>query len=280
MPRRARALLVLYGALALLVVPVFPHFLSPNEFARWATAASLVERGTPEVSAVRSLLGPLFEDLSSRRRTRLLEQGSGARVRRAAGLPPRAPRRRPSLARGDADRPRRDAPRRRDPPGPSPGSSRCESGGTLRGGRAADIRRRLRASLRDAALRLRAPPLLARPRRGGAFRGLGGALHAGGAARGDPPRGRGRRPSRHGCRRPSIPAAVPAAVLSLCATWRRGPGRPLRIAAGAAPFARRAPGVQQVLLWRVLRALLGARGFRASSRPPSSRALRDRAAVA
>ena len=66
MPRRARALLVLYGALALFVTPVFPHFLSPNEFARWAVAASVAERGTAEVSWLSPLLGPGFEDLSGR----------------------------------------------------------------------------------------------------------------------------------------------------------------------------------------------------------------------
>jgi hypothetical protein len=66
MSRRARALLVLYGALALFVTPVFPHFLSPNEFARWAVAASVAERGTVEVSRLSPLLGPGFEDLSGR----------------------------------------------------------------------------------------------------------------------------------------------------------------------------------------------------------------------
>src|SRR5512144_2838953 len=64
MPPPARTLLILYGALALLVIPVFPHFLSPNEFTRWATAVSLAERGTPEISAVRPLLGPSFEDVA------------------------------------------------------------------------------------------------------------------------------------------------------------------------------------------------------------------------
>ena len=54
----------LYTLLALLAVPVFPHFLSPNEFSRWALAASLVERGTPEISSVLPLLGPAFEDVS------------------------------------------------------------------------------------------------------------------------------------------------------------------------------------------------------------------------
>jgi hypothetical protein len=54
----------LYALLALLAVPVYPHFLSPNEFTRWAIAASLVERGTPEISSVLPLLGPAFEDVS------------------------------------------------------------------------------------------------------------------------------------------------------------------------------------------------------------------------
>ena len=56
----------LYALLAVLAVPVFPHFLSPNEFTRWALAASLVERGTPEISSVLPLLGPAFEDVSEK----------------------------------------------------------------------------------------------------------------------------------------------------------------------------------------------------------------------
>jgi hypothetical protein len=56
----------LYALVALLVVPVFPHFLSPNEVARWVTAAALVEHGTPEVSSLLPLLGPAFEDLSEK----------------------------------------------------------------------------------------------------------------------------------------------------------------------------------------------------------------------
>ena len=62
----ARSLLLAYAALALFVTPVFPHFLSPNEFSRWAVAASVVERGTLEISSVAPLLGPGFEDLSAR----------------------------------------------------------------------------------------------------------------------------------------------------------------------------------------------------------------------
>jgi hypothetical protein len=56
----------LYVLLALLSVPVFPHFLSPNEFTRWAFVASLVENGTPEISRVLPLLGPSFEDVAEK----------------------------------------------------------------------------------------------------------------------------------------------------------------------------------------------------------------------
>ncbi|MDL2717131.1 MAG: hypothetical protein PT977_05205 [Acidobacteriota bacterium] len=66
MHARERAVLGLYVLLALLAVPVFPHFLSPNEFTRWAFVASLVEDGTPEISRVLPLLGPSFEDVSGK----------------------------------------------------------------------------------------------------------------------------------------------------------------------------------------------------------------------
>ncbi len=66
MRARERTVLGLYVLLALLAVPVFPHFLSPNEFTRWAFAASLVENGTPEISRVLPLLGPSFEDVSGK----------------------------------------------------------------------------------------------------------------------------------------------------------------------------------------------------------------------
>ena len=66
MRNRAGAPVLLYALLALLVVPVFPHFLSPNEVTRWATAAALVERGTPEISSVLPLLGTSFEDVSEK----------------------------------------------------------------------------------------------------------------------------------------------------------------------------------------------------------------------
>ncbi len=63
---RAGAPVLLYALLALLVVPVFPHFLSPNEVTRWASAAALVEHRTPEISSVLPLLGPAFEDVSAK----------------------------------------------------------------------------------------------------------------------------------------------------------------------------------------------------------------------
>ena len=66
MRSRSGAVVGLYALLALLAVPIFPHFLSPNEFTRWALAASLVERGTPEISSVLPLLGPAFEDVSQK----------------------------------------------------------------------------------------------------------------------------------------------------------------------------------------------------------------------
>jgi len=66
MRARERAVLGLYVLLALLSVPVFSHFLSPNEFTRWAFVASLAENGTPEISRVLPLLGPSFEDVSGK----------------------------------------------------------------------------------------------------------------------------------------------------------------------------------------------------------------------
>lgn len=57
-------LVLLYAVLALLVLPVFPHFSSPNEFTRWALVASVVEDHTIEVSKQAARLGPGFEDLA------------------------------------------------------------------------------------------------------------------------------------------------------------------------------------------------------------------------
>jgi hypothetical protein len=66
MRSRSGAVVGLYALLAVLAVPIYPHFLSPNEFTRWALAASLVENGTPEISSTLPLLGPAFEDVSEK----------------------------------------------------------------------------------------------------------------------------------------------------------------------------------------------------------------------
>jgi hypothetical protein len=57
-------LIALYALLALLTLPVFPHFSSPNEFTRWLLVAAAVEHHTLEVSKEAPSLGPRFEDLA------------------------------------------------------------------------------------------------------------------------------------------------------------------------------------------------------------------------
>jgi len=54
----------LFALLALLVVPVFPHFVSPNEMTRWALAVAVVEDGSLEVTERAKLLGPRMEDVA------------------------------------------------------------------------------------------------------------------------------------------------------------------------------------------------------------------------
>src|SRR5437763_5662239 len=56
--------IALYALLALILIPIFPHFLSPNEFTRWAAAAAIVDNHTLEVNRFLPLLGERFEDLS------------------------------------------------------------------------------------------------------------------------------------------------------------------------------------------------------------------------
>jgi hypothetical protein len=47
-----------------LVVPVFPHFPSPNELSRWALTAAIVERGTFEIGSLTHLTSDKIEDVS------------------------------------------------------------------------------------------------------------------------------------------------------------------------------------------------------------------------
>jgi hypothetical protein len=63
--RRVWWLMGLYALLALLVVPVFPHLPSANEFSRWALTVALVEQGSPEVSPALALLGDRIPDLAT-----------------------------------------------------------------------------------------------------------------------------------------------------------------------------------------------------------------------
>ncbi len=64
MRSRAGAVLSLWALLSLLVVPVFPHFVSPNETTRWALAAAAVEEGTLEITRPAAILGGGVEDVA------------------------------------------------------------------------------------------------------------------------------------------------------------------------------------------------------------------------
>ncbi|MEA2491872.1 MAG: hypothetical protein QOH21_3664 [Acidobacteriota bacterium] len=61
---RGGTVLAAYALLALLVLPLYPHFVSPNELSRWLLDASVIEHGTIEVTATAPQLGPRFEDLA------------------------------------------------------------------------------------------------------------------------------------------------------------------------------------------------------------------------
>ena len=58
------AVIAAYAFLALIFVPVFPHFVSPSETARWLADASLVEHHTFEVSRLMPIIGGAGEDLA------------------------------------------------------------------------------------------------------------------------------------------------------------------------------------------------------------------------
>lgn len=61
---RPYIVIVAYALLALIVVPVFPHFVSPSETARWLADASIVENQTFEVTSLLPIIGGSFEDLA------------------------------------------------------------------------------------------------------------------------------------------------------------------------------------------------------------------------
>jgi hypothetical protein len=236
MPRRARALVVLYGVLALLVIPVFPHFLSPNEFARWATAASLASRGTPEISAVRPLLGPSFEDIAAAGGRLYANKAPGLAFFSLPGY---------LLARPLAGPPSREAMR--------VGLDAMRLAGAtfpvlLLAVVVARTAERLGADRDRIPVvvfgLLFATPLFAYGLLLFSHALVAAALFGAWAALFVPaaPRAAARREVLSGALLgltvlSEYPAAVPAAVLVIVASWGRGAGRLARIAAGGAPFA-------------------------------------------
>jgi hypothetical protein len=62
---RSFAAIVLYALLAVLVIPVFPHFMSPNEFSRWVSAVAVVDFHTLEATPVIRMTGIRMDDLSN-----------------------------------------------------------------------------------------------------------------------------------------------------------------------------------------------------------------------
>ena len=67
MTERARQLapIVLYALLAVLVVPVYPHFVSSNEFSRWVLAVAIVDFHTVEATPVVNSTHTRMEDLAT-----------------------------------------------------------------------------------------------------------------------------------------------------------------------------------------------------------------------
>src|SRR5438105_1190725 len=59
--------IAVYAALAIIVFPVYPHFVSPNEFSRWALAAAMVEDHSIDITRFVHFLGEVnFEDAAER----------------------------------------------------------------------------------------------------------------------------------------------------------------------------------------------------------------------
>jgi hypothetical protein len=58
---RGSLLIVIFFGLAIYLLPMFPHGGSPEELTRWATAASIVEKGSFDISWTDSLLGETGE---------------------------------------------------------------------------------------------------------------------------------------------------------------------------------------------------------------------------
>jgi hypothetical protein len=67
MSARARQLapVILYAVLSVLVVPVYPHFVSSNEFSRWVLAVAIVDFHTVEATPVVNSTHTRMEDLAT-----------------------------------------------------------------------------------------------------------------------------------------------------------------------------------------------------------------------
>ena len=64
-PPRHVVPIILYAVLSIIVVPVFPHFVSPNEFSRWVLAVAILDFHTVEVTRVVATTHTKTEDLST-----------------------------------------------------------------------------------------------------------------------------------------------------------------------------------------------------------------------
>lgn len=229
-PPGSRRLIGLFALLALVVVPVFPHFVSPNETTRWALAAAVVEKGSLEVTEPARLLGPRMEDVADVGGRLYSNKAPGLALLALPGY---------LAARPLAGPPSRESLR------PSLGAMRL-AGATLPalllaftfarlvprdGGREALFALLFATPFLAYALLLFAHALVA-----AALFGAWAALFAPGEAR--------RAPSRDVLGGALLglavlseyPAAVPAALLALLA-GALAPGRLLRIALGGLPFA-------------------------------------------
>ena len=82
--RGAMMVIVLYALLAVLVVPIFPHFLSPNEFSRWIVDAAIVEDHTVAVTAMNARFQGAIQDLAEFRGRLYSNKAPGVTL---AGLP-------------------------------------------------------------------------------------------------------------------------------------------------------------------------------------------------
>ena len=81
---RSTIAIAIYALIAILVVPVFPHFMSPNEFSRWVVAVAIIDFQTIEATPVIRMTGVRMDDLSNYQGRLYSNKAPGAAL---AGLP-------------------------------------------------------------------------------------------------------------------------------------------------------------------------------------------------